>query len=83
MTSMTETIDPKARKVIARAWKDEEYRNGLPSEVREKLPPPPEGASRMSDEELEAAAGGTTIACAGLAVGAIALGVSAEEAWDD
>lgn len=80
---MTETVDPKARKIIARAWRDEEYRNTLPADVREKLPPAPEGASRMSDEELEAAAGGTTVGCAALAVGAVALGVQAEEAWDD
>ena len=50
----------EARKVIVRAWKDEEYRKRLPDEVREKIPPAPESASSMSDEELQAAAGGGT-----------------------
>ena len=68
---MSETVDPQARRVVARAWKDEEFRNGLPQEVREKLPAPPEGAARMSDEELEAAAGGVT---PGAAFGTIAAG---------
>lgn len=82
---MSESVDPRARKVIARAWKDEEFRRGLPADVREKLPPPPEGASEMTDEELEAAVGGTTGACAlaGIAVGGFVGGVTIEEAWDD
>lgn len=66
---MSDTVDPRARKMIARAWKDEEFRNGLPAEVREKLPPAPEGASRMSDDELEAAAGSGTP----LAIGVVAI----------
>ena len=81
---MTETIDPKARKMIARAWKDEEFRKGLPEEVRAKLPPRPEGASEMSDDQLEAAAGGTTPGCAavGVAVGGLALGYGVSEIVD-
>ncbi len=77
---MTER-DPEARRMIARAWRDEEYRNSLPAEVREKLPPPPQGASTMTDDQLDAAAGGTTPGCA--AVTAFAAGVMIEEAWDD
>ena len=79
---MSQATDPTAREVIVRAWKDDEYRASLPTEVREKLPPAPEGAGQMSDQELEAAAGaGTPIA--GLVIGGLALGLSAEEAWDD
>lgn len=81
---MSESIDPKARKMIARAWKDEEFREGLPQEVREKLPPRPEGASEMSDEQLEAAAGGTTAGCAaaGVAVGSLIGGYGISELID-
>jgi mersacidin/lichenicidin family type 2 lantibiotic len=81
---VTQSIDPQARKVIARAWRDESYRNELPTEVREKLPPPPEGASEMSDEQLEAAAGGTTPGCAavGIAVGGAVLGYGVSEIVD-
>ena len=79
---MPEEVDPQARRIIARAWRDEHYRNQLPAEVREKLPAAPEGASRLSDAELEVAAGGTTVGCAALGIGAVALGVQAEEAWD-
>ncbi len=57
---MSNTVDPQARRVIARAWKDEEFREGLPDEVREKLPAAPQGATTMSDEQLEVAAGGAT-----------------------
>jgi mersacidin/lichenicidin family type 2 lantibiotic len=73
--------DPRARQMIARAWKDEEYRSSLPPDVREKLPAPPDGASTMTDDQLEAAAGGTTPGCA--AVTAFAAGVMIENAWDD
>ena len=66
-------VDPKARQVIARAWKDEEFRNALPVDVREKLPPPPDGASEMTDAQLEAAAGGTTAPCA-IGAGAALIG---------
>lgn len=79
-------VDPKARQVIARAWKDEEFRNELPREVREKLPPPPDGASEMTDGQLEAAAGGTTPACVGAAallVGGIGTGYALGEAMED
>jgi mersacidin/lichenicidin family type 2 lantibiotic len=79
---MSQTTDAQARDVIVRAWKDDQYRESLPTEVREKLPPAPDGAAQMSDQELEAAAGaGTPIA--GLVIGGLALGLSAEEAWDD
>jgi mersacidin/lichenicidin family type 2 lantibiotic len=79
---VSESVDPRARKLIARAWKDEEFRNGLPADVREKLPPAPEGASEMSDEQLESAAGGTGVACVGLAVGGFGLGMAIEDKLD-
>lgn len=43
---------------IARAWKDEEYRNSLPEEVRSALPGAPDNLSELSDEQLKQAAGG-------------------------
>ena len=79
---MSETVDPQARRVVARAWKDEEFRNGLPDEVREKLPPAPDGAARMSDEELEAAAGaGTPLVFRTVAAGAglFSFGMATED----
>jgi len=79
---MSETVDPRARKLIARAWKDEEFRRGLPSEVREKLPPAPEGASEMSDEQLEAAAGGGTPLAIGVVAVAGAAGFGFSELTD-
>lgn len=65
---MSQASDQKAREVIVRAWRDEEYRKSLPNEVQEKLPPAPEGAAQMSDQELEAAAGAGTPLIAGAAV---------------
>lgn len=81
---MPDTVDPRAREVVTRAWKDEKYRNSLPTEVREKLPPPPEGASEMSDAELEAAAGGITpgFVVAGYAAGGLAAGYGVSEIVD-
>ena len=82
---MSETVDPQARRVVARAWKDEEFRNGLPDEVREKLPPAPDGAARMSDEELEAAAGaGTPVVFGTVAAGAglFSFGMAIEDKLD-
>jgi mersacidin/lichenicidin family type 2 lantibiotic len=81
---MPDTVDPKAREIVTRAWKDEKYRNSLPTEVREKLPPPPEGASEMSDEELEAAAGGITpgFVVAGVAAGSVVAGYGVSEIVD-
>ncbi len=65
---MSQASDQKAREVIVRAWRDDEYRRSLPPEVQEKLPPAPEGAAQMSDQELEAAAGAGTPLIAGVAV---------------
>jgi mersacidin/lichenicidin family type 2 lantibiotic len=79
---MSQTVDPRARKMIARAWKDEEFRKGLPAEVREKLPPAPEGASEMSDEQLEAAAGGGTPLAVGVVAAAGAAGYGFSELTD-
>lgn len=79
---MSDAADPQARQVILRAWKDEQYREDLPAEVREKLPPKPQGAETMSDQELEAAAGAGTPVI-GVVLAGAALGVQVEEAWDD
>ena len=76
------TNEARARKVIARAWKDEEFRNGLPQEVRDKLPAAPEGAARMSDEELEAAAGGGTPLVAAGAAALVGAGYGFSEITD-
>jgi len=43
-----------------RAWQSEEYRQSLPAEVRDELPPRPAGMDQLSDEQLEQAAGGIT-----------------------
>jgi mersacidin/lichenicidin family type 2 lantibiotic len=74
---MSDGTDAQARKVIARAWRDQEYREELPAEVRERLPEPPDGASEMTDGQLEAAAGGTTAPCgaAALFAGGMQLGI--------
>ena len=77
--------DEKAQKakLIKRAWTDEEYRSRLSQETLDSIPEPPEGFESMSDEELEAAAGGVTAAsCVGIAMAGLALGIQAEEAWD-
>ena len=60
------------KEVILRAWKDEKYRNSLPTDVREAIPARPQGDSgrEMSDSELEAAAGGLTPGAAAIAAGA-------------
>jgi mersacidin/lichenicidin family type 2 lantibiotic len=48
---------------IIRAWKDEEFRNSLTQEQRAALPPAPTAMGELSDEELEAVAGGCACAC--------------------
>lgn len=67
---------------IMRAWKSEEYRSSLAPEVRDAIPARPTGedGTALTDEQLEAAAGGTTPGCA--AVTAFAASVAIEEAWD-
>ena len=51
-----------AKDTILRSWKDEQFYNSLPEEVRSEIPARPEGAdgSALSDDQLEAAAGGLT-----------------------
>jgi mersacidin/lichenicidin family type 2 lantibiotic len=48
---------------IIRAWKDEEYRNGLNDEQRNHLPENPAGTTELSQEEMESVAGGWTYNC--------------------
>jgi mersacidin/lichenicidin family type 2 lantibiotic len=43
---------------IARAWKDEEYRNSLSEEQKAQLPDNPAGQIELTDEDLNAVAGG-------------------------
>jgi mersacidin/lichenicidin family type 2 lantibiotic len=46
---------------IIRAWKDEEYRCSLSESERAVLPQDPAGVIELSDSELRAADGGTTV----------------------
>jgi len=75
-----------SKDTILEAWKSEEYRASLDPEVRDAIPPRPtgKGGEALTDEQLEAAAGGTTPGCAawGLGVAAVGLGVAAEEGFD-
>ncbi len=76
-----------SKETILKAWKDESFRNSLSDDVRNAIParPTAQDGTALTDEQLEAAAGGTTPACAawGLGVAAVGLGVAAEEAFDD
>lgn len=45
---------------VVRAWKDEEYRDSLPADVREALPDAPANLNELSSEELAQAAGSGT-----------------------
>jgi mersacidin/lichenicidin family type 2 lantibiotic len=47
---------------IIRAWKDEEYRNSLSEEQRSQLPKNPAGIVELSDADMEALAGGFSLA---------------------
>lgn len=60
------------QRTVVRAWKDEEYRDGLPAEVRRAIPPKPvqEGGGELSDAELESAAGGFWPIAGAVAAGA-------------
>jgi mersacidin/lichenicidin family type 2 lantibiotic len=48
---------------IIRAWKDEEYRNGLSEEERAALPEHPSGMVELPDAELASVAGAVTEIC--------------------
>jgi mersacidin/lichenicidin family type 2 lantibiotic len=43
---------------IIRAWKDEDYRNSLSEEQRAQLPENPAGMVELSNESMQAIAGG-------------------------
>jgi mersacidin/lichenicidin family type 2 lantibiotic len=47
------------KKDIIRAWKDEEYRDGLSEAERSALPFHPAGLVEIRDEDIKAVAGGT------------------------
>lgn len=42
---------------VLRSWKDAEYRESLPVDVRDALPPRPVDADQLNDEQLALAAG--------------------------
>jgi mersacidin/lichenicidin family type 2 lantibiotic len=44
---------------VVRAWKDEEYFNGLSESERSRLPVDPAGMTELTDEDLGFAEGGT------------------------
>jgi mersacidin/lichenicidin family type 2 lantibiotic len=46
---------------IVRAWKDPEYRLGLSAAEQARLPENPAGTVELTDDELNAAAGGTSV----------------------
>lgn len=48
---------------IARAWKDEAFRNSLTDEQRAALPASPTIINELSDDELEVVAGGLEDSC--------------------
>jgi len=50
-----------SRQDIVRAWKDEEYFNGLSESERSLLPQNPAGVIELKDQDLCQAEGGTTI----------------------
>lgn len=54
-----------SKDTVLRAWKDEQFRDSLSQEDRDQLPDRPTGAhgSELTDDQLEAAAGGTTPLC--------------------
>lgn len=72
----------QARKIIARARKDEEFRRRLADEVRQELPPAPHGATKMSDEELEEARGGGAPPAVAGAVALVGAGYGFSEITD-
>ena len=69
--------------VVLRAWKDEQYRQTLPANVRESLPPKPDNFGELSDEQLEQAAGAGTPAIVGAAAGVVAAGAGVASAVHD
>ncbi len=46
---------------VIRAWKDEEYRASLSEAERAQLPGHPAGLVELSEDDIDLAAGGTTI----------------------
>jgi mersacidin/lichenicidin family type 2 lantibiotic len=67
-----------SKETVLHAWKDEEFRNSLSQEERDQLPdrPTADDGSDLSDDQLEAAAGGTTSLCAATIAAGLGYGVS-------
>lgn len=70
-----------SKETVLKAWKDESFYKSLSPEVQQAIPDRPtmpDGAD-LTDDQLEAAAGGTTLACGALFVTAFGAGVKAAE----
>jgi mersacidin/lichenicidin family type 2 lantibiotic len=53
---------------VVRAWKDEEYRNGLTEAERARLPENPAGLLEQTEAELERAVGGYVVTVYGCGI---------------
>jgi mersacidin/lichenicidin family type 2 lantibiotic len=61
---------------VVRAWKDEEYRNGLTEAERARLPENPAGLLGQTEAELERAVGGYVVTVYGCWVAPITITVT-------
>lgn len=48
---------------VIRAWRDAEYRNSLPEDVRATLPEHPAGFATVDDDLLSGVIGGISLRC--------------------
>ena len=78
---MNEGMAPKD--IVLRAWKDEKFREGLPPEVRESLPPKPDNFGELNEEQLEQASGAGSPAVIGAAAGVVGAGFAVANAVHD
>lgn len=62
---------------VIRAWKDEEYRQGLDEAELAQLPAHPAGLIELTDADLVGVDGGTTVPCSIITVTVITISVSA------
>lgn len=71
-----------SKETIMRAWKDDSFRQSLSADEQAAIPGRPTAAdgSALTDDQLEAAAGGTTPGC--IAAGGFVVGYGAMEILD-